>query len=150
MQVMYVLFYMRDHLKMLILLDGSWKPETSLSTFVYKSGEWTQIEMIRKERLLQKIIFHWHSRVSMLASHTSHFSSTLQRFLHLRWLFRRNDVLPTQMVLVESSLLPWAHSQLKDPATLRHAPLMHGLDSHSLISETHASAHLRSGPRGWF
>lgn len=51
------------------------------------------------------------------------------------------DVLPTQMVLVESSLLPCVHSQLKDPATLRHAPLMHGLDSHSLISETCANTH---------
>ncbi len=60
----------------------------------------------------------------------------------------RMDVLPTQMVLVESSLLPCVHSQLKDPATLRHAPLIHGLDSHSLISETRANKHLRSGLRG--
>ena len=44
--------------------------------------------------------------------------------------------LPTQMVLVESNLLPWEHSQLNDPATLRQTPLTQGLDSHSSISET--------------
>lgn len=44
------------------------------------------------------------------------------------------------MVLVESSLLPSEHSQLKEPATLRHTPFTHGLERHSLISETHASA----------
>lgn len=42
--------------------------------------------------------------------------------------------LPTQMVL-ESSLLPWEHSQVKEPATFRQIPLMQGLDSHSLMSE---------------
>lgn len=56
------------------------------------------------------------------------------------------EFLPTQMVLVESSLLPSEHSQLKDPATLRHTPLTHGLERHSLMSETRA--HPQSAPRG--
>lgn len=52
-------------------------------------------------------------------------------------LLAQNDFpyLPTQMVLVESSLLPWEQSQLKEPAMLRHTPLMQGLESHSLMSE---------------
>lgn len=57
-------------------------------------------------------------------------------------------ILSTQMVLVESSLLPWEHSQLKDPATLRHAPLMHGFDSHSLISSQVSESGLKTYPFG--
>lgn len=53
--------------------------------------------------------------------------------------------LPTQMVLVESSLLPSEHSQLKEPATLRHTPLMHGLDRHSLMSGKGANVQVK----GW-
>lgn len=43
-----------DHLRMIILLDRSWKPETSV--FVYKSGERTRTKITRRKRLLQEMI----------------------------------------------------------------------------------------------
>lgn len=102
------------------------------SAFVYKSGEQTWTKITRRKRN------YWCNCLTQAVSWTP------QRFLNLHWPLRRSRILPTQMVLVESSLLPWVHSQWKDPATLRHAPLMHGLDSHSLMSGTQASTQLRS------
>lgn len=120
-----------DHLRMIILLDRSWKPQCLFTKVESGHG----LKSLEGKDSCKKL---WCNCLTQAVSWTP------QCFLNLHWPLRRSSILPTQMVLVESSLLPWVHSQWKDPATLRHAPLMHGLDSHSLISETQASTHLRS------
>lgn len=66
------------------------------------------------------------------------------------WIFSQQVpfMLSTQTVFVESSLLPWEHSQLKDPATLRHMPLMQGFESHSLMSSQVSESALKENPLG--
>lgn len=47
--------------------------------------------------------------------------------------------IPMQMVFVWSKVLSGEHSQIKDPGLFLQTPLMHGLDSHSSMSETKVS-----------
>lgn len=126
-------------------LDGPWKPEPPLCLFI-KVEYKPRLERLDTRTLA--LIRSYDTRVSVCNHYLAQaVSGTPRCRSNSRQALGRTDVLPTQMVLVESSLLPCVHSQLKDPATLRHTPLMHGLDMHSLISETRANTHLRSGPR---